>query len=52
MKKNIGIALKEGNGISLPVSSLAYQLYEMAALDEGEQDFSAVSKLIRTKNGG
>lgn len=52
MKKDIGIALKEGEGISLPVSSISYQLYEMAALDEGEQDFSAVSKLIRTKNEG
>lgn len=47
MKKDIGIAIKEGEGISLPLSSIAYQLYEMAALDNGEQDFSAVSRLIR-----
>jgi 3-hydroxyisobutyrate dehydrogenase-like beta-hydroxyacid dehydrogenase len=47
MKKDIGIAIKEGEGISIPVSSIAYQLYEMASLENGDQDFSAISKLIR-----
>ncbi|MUG69394.1 MULTISPECIES: NAD(P)-dependent oxidoreductase [Paenibacillus] len=47
MKKDVGIAIKEGEGISLPLSTLAYQLYEMAALTDGDQDFAAVSKLIR-----
>jgi 3-hydroxyisobutyrate dehydrogenase-like beta-hydroxyacid dehydrogenase len=47
MKKDIGIAIKEGEGISIPVSSIAFQLYEMACLDNGDEDFSAVSKLIR-----
>jgi 3-hydroxyisobutyrate dehydrogenase-like beta-hydroxyacid dehydrogenase len=47
MKKDIGIAIGEGEGVSLPLSTLAFQLYEMAALRDGNLDFSAVAKLIR-----
>jgi 3-hydroxyisobutyrate dehydrogenase-like beta-hydroxyacid dehydrogenase len=47
MKKDIGIAINEGKGVSLPLSALALQLYEMAGLHSGDLDFSAVGKLIR-----
>jgi 2-hydroxy-3-oxopropionate reductase len=47
MKKDIGIALNEGQGKPLPVASMAFQLYEMAAREDGDLDFSAVSRLIR-----
>ncbi|MBP1966164.1 NAD(P)-dependent oxidoreductase [Paenibacillus aceris] len=47
MKKDIGIALQEGKGQPLPVTSQAFQLYEMAAKENGELDFAAVSRVIR-----
>lgn len=47
MKKDVGIALREGQGQPLPLASLAYQLYEIAAREDGDLDFAAVSKLVR-----
>ncbi|MFC5448932.1 NAD(P)-dependent oxidoreductase [Paenibacillus aestuarii] len=47
MKKDIGIALQEGLGQPLPVTALALQLFEMAAKENGELDFAAVSRVIR-----
>ncbi|TVY11227.1 NAD(P)-dependent oxidoreductase [Paenibacillus cremeus] len=47
MKKDVGIALAEGQGKPMPIASLAYQLYEMAAREDGDLDFAAVSRLIR-----
>ncbi|MFH5183913.1 NAD(P)-dependent oxidoreductase [Paenibacillus sp. TAB 01] len=47
MKKDIGIALQEGAGQPLPLATQALQLYEMAAQENGELDFAAVSRIIR-----
>lgn len=47
MKKDIGIALQEASGQPMPVTSHAFQLYEMAARESGELDFAAVSRVTR-----
>lgn len=47
MKKDIGIALQEAAGQPMPVTSHAFQLYEMAAKESGELDFAAVSRVTR-----
>lgn len=47
MKKDIGIALQEAAGQPMPVTSHAFQLYEMASKESGELDFAAISRVIR-----
>ncbi|KIL37476.1 oxidoreductase [Cohnella kolymensis] len=46
MKKDMQIAAAEGADLTLPLATLALQLYKMSERDCGEQDFSAISKFI------
>ncbi|TJY42895.1 NAD(P)-dependent oxidoreductase [Cohnella pontilimi] len=48
MKKDVQIAVGEGSDLSLPLASLALQLYKMTEKEYGDQDFSAISKSILT----
>jgi 3-hydroxyisobutyrate dehydrogenase-like beta-hydroxyacid dehydrogenase len=47
MTKDIKIAISEGENVSLPLASNAYQLYKVASRKDGEIDFAAISKVIR-----
>ena len=49
MIKDLRIALSEAQGLPMPMSSLALQLYNMAAPDAAGLDFSAVSRLLAEK---
>lgn len=50
MIKDMRIALSEADGVSMPLSSLAYQLYQMADEADRDLDSSAVSRVFsRTK---
>jgi 3-hydroxyisobutyrate dehydrogenase-like beta-hydroxyacid dehydrogenase len=46
MKKDVQIAVNEAGDISMPMASLALQLYKMTEREYGEQDFSVISKAI------
>lgn len=45
MMKDMRIALKDAAGLSMPLSTLAYQIYEMADPADKDIDFSAVSRV-------
>ncbi|NLB83809.1 MAG: NAD(P)-dependent oxidoreductase [Synergistaceae bacterium] len=51
MKKDMKIALAEGEGCPLPVASLAYALYLMIGEEGEKQDFSVVSTLFQGNKG-
>ena len=47
MKKDMKIAINEGNGVPLPLLNTSYQLYEMLSDQYQNVDFSVVNKLLR-----
>ncbi|MDC3418557.1 NAD(P)-dependent oxidoreductase [Aquibacillus salsiterrae] len=46
MRKDVQIAVDEGNTNVLPLGALALQLYKMAEKTDAEMDFAAISKYI------
>ena len=47
MEKDVRMAVNEGQKTSLPLGSLALQLYKIGAKEHGEADFSSISKYIK-----
>lgn len=46
MKKDMRIALSEADGVAMPMSSLAYQLFQMADAADADLDYSVVARIF------
>ena len=52
MMKDMRIALGEAQGLSMPLSHLAYQLYQMSGEKDRDLDYAAVARVFRGLRGG